>query len=142
MLDNSDKKWIEETIDEKLEVKLDAKLEEKLEAKLEEKLEEKLETKFEEKFHAFGDTLRKDLNETMDLRFADFMETVDRRIDERLSRSERRFELIVENKLIPMLKIHTEVLPGAYKSYGELEERVEALELNYDVLKNVMSSRL
>lgn len=110
MLDNSDKKWIEETIDSRLD------------------------ERFEEQ--------NKKLNRVIDERFADAIESFEQRINERFDAFETRFMLMMENEIAPMLKIHSEVIPNTYKSYRDLEDRVEVLEQNYDVLKNVVSSRM
>lgn len=110
MLDNSDKKWIEETIDSRLD------------------------ERFEEQ--------NKKLNRVIDERFADAIESFEQRINERFDAFETRFMLMMENEIAPMLKIHSEVIPDTYKSYRDLEDRVEVLEQNYDVLKNVVSSRM
>ena len=82
------------------------------------------------------------LNKVMDERFADAIETFDRRINERFDAFETRFMLLMENEITPLLRTHAEVIPDTYKSYRNLEDRVEVLEQNYDVLKNVLSSRL
>ena len=86
--------------------------------------------------------IRETIDERLDERFADAIETFDRRINERFDAFETRFMLLMENEVTPLLKIHAEVIPDTYKSYRNLEERVETLEQNYDVLKNVISSRL
>ena len=125
MLDSNDKIWIRETIDERLDDRFtDA--------------EKRLNKVMDERFA----DAEKRLNKVMDERFADAIETFDRRINERFDAFETRFMLLLENEITPLLRTHAEVIPDTYKSYRNLEERVEVLEQNYDVLKNVISSRL
>lgn len=78
----------------------------------------------------------------MDERFADAIESFERMINARFDSFERRFMLMMENEISPLLKIHADVIPDTYKSYHDLEERVESLEINYDVLKNAFAHRL
>ena len=101
---------------------------------IEETIDAKLDVRFAEQ--------DKRLNKVLDERFADAIESFEQRIGERFDAFETRFMLMMENEIAPMLRIHSEVIPDTYKSYRNLEERVEVLEQNYDVLKNVLSSRL
>ena len=140
MLDSNDKKWIRETIDERLDDRF-TDAEKRLNKVMDERFtdaEKRLNKVMDERFTDAENRL----NKVMDERFADAIETFDRRINERFDAFETRFMLLMENEVAPLLKIHSEVIPDTYKSYRNLEERVETLEQNYDVLKNVISSRL
>ncbi len=155
MLDSNDKKWIRETIDERLDDRF-TDAEKRLNKVMDERFtdaEKRLNKVMDERFTDAENRLNKvmderftdaenRLNKVMDERFADAIETFDRRINERFDAFETRFMLLMENEVAPLLKIHSEVIPDTYKSYRNLEERVETLEQNYDVLKNVISSRL
>ncbi|MDO4869182.1 MAG: hypothetical protein Q4A65_02645, partial [Bacillota bacterium] len=88
------------------------------------------------------DKHNEELNAVMDARFTDIIETLDNRIAKRIDEVERKFTMIIENKLMPMLKLHLEVLPDAHRSYTELEGRVEKLELEQIVIKNAIKARL
>ena len=139
MLDSSDKKWIEKTIDERLDTRF---------AEQDKRLEETMNRRFTEQDKRFEEMIDRrfaeqndQLNQVFDKRFEDALKSFEQRIDERFDAFETRFMLMMENEIAPMLRIHAEVIPDTYKSYRNLEERVEALELNYDVLKNALSSR-
>ena len=97
-------------------------------------IDEKLDVRFAEQ--------NKRLNEVMDARFADMIETLDKRFDERFDRAEHSFRLIIENELKPMLAAHAEVLPGAYRSYSNLEDGVSKIEREQDILKNALVERM
>ena len=140
MLDANDKKWIRETIDERLDERF-TDAEKRMNKVMDERFadaEERMNKVMDERF---ADAEKK-LNKVMGERFADAIETFDQRINERFDTFETRFMLLMENEITPLLRTHAEVIPDTYKSYRNLEERVETLEQNYDVLKNVISSRL
>ena len=70
------------------------------------------------------------LNE-WDQKFAEHERHVDNKIDEldrRFTERERHMEVLIENNITSRLDAFLEYLPGAYKSYEKLEERVDRIE--------------
>ena len=140
MLDNNDKKWLVETINNVMDVRFveqDKRLNENMDkrfAEQDKRLNENMDKRFAEQ--------EKRLDETMDIRFADIIKSVDKRIEEQFDRFEKGFMLMFENEIKPILAIHREVLPGAYKTYAQMEERMDKMELDFDILKNALSARM
>ena len=86
--------------------------------------------------------LEEQIDHTLDDSFTKAIEDFDRMLNKRFDAFETHFNLLIKNKVIPLLLTSGKYIPDTYKSYRNLEERVEVLEQNYDVLKNVLFSRL
>ena len=133
MLDQNDKKWVLETIDAKI-AEQDARFDEKLEAmeaRFDEKLED-MEARFDKKLE--------DLEARFDKKLEDLEARFDEKLEAGLERIQMHFDAIVENRIMPMLQLHLEVLPGAYKSYDNLENRVQRLEENYEIMNDKLNA--
>ena len=129
MFNQDDKKWLQDT----LEVIIDRKLGEKNET-LRGDLEQTIDKK--------NEALRSDLNKVIDRKVVVFKDVMDERILHAEERITRHFDMIYENRILPMIEEHIAVLPGAGKSYDLLEERVKKLEDDYLVLKAGVAARL
>lgn len=151
MLDEKLETKLEEKLEEKLETKLNQKLDEKLDEKLE-KLEKKLEIKLEEKLEQ---KLDQKLDEKLDVKLAPISADLTILKEQVLSLTERmdRVEAdvtdirekqeqtagIIENQLIPNIKLLAENYVPAAKRYQESEQKQAAMENDIKLLKIVVA---
>lgn len=155
MLDEKLETKLEEKLEEKLETKLNQKLDEKLDEKLE-KLEKKLEIKLEEKLEQkLEQKLDQKLDEKLDVKLAPISADLTILKEQVLSLTERmdRVEAdvtdirekqeqtagIIENQLIPNIKLLAENYVPAAKRYQESEQKQAAMENDIKLLKIVVA---
>ena len=72
--------------------------------------------------------LREDLNRVLDRRTSELQKGMQQMILDSEERTKRYFDMIYENRILPMIEEHIAVLPGADQSYELLEQRVSKLE--------------
>lgn len=141
MLSAEDRKWLNERFSAQ-----DKRFEEQ--DKRFEKMQRETRVQFESVLDAMDKHAQK-LGKESDARFAEMMKSMDNRfqkqeelIDRKFQEQERHFEVIVENKISARLDAFVEYLPGAYKSYERLEDRVDRIEMKQDVLENMVMDHI
>lgn len=139
MLGMEDKKWLVEVLEERFAAQ-DTRIEERFAAQ---------DIKMDERFAAQdsmikeqNDALRRKLNQVMDRKAAVFRRGMREEIRQSEERITRHFDIIYENRILPMIQEHIAVLPGEGQSYELLEERVRKVEDDVSVIKAVMAARV
>ncbi len=129
----------------------DVKIEERFaaqDAKIEERFavqDAKIEERFavqDEKSERQNASLRQELNRVMDQKAAVFRRGMREEIERSEERIIRHFDIIYENRILPMIEEHIAVLPGEGQSYELLEERVRKVEDDISVMKVAMAARV
>jgi len=100
------------------------------------------------------------LRKETDARFAEMMEEsrkqneqftreclnrIDNKLDEvdrKFAEHERHIEVVIDNKITSRLDAFAEYFPGAYKSYEQLERRVDTIETRQSVLESVVMDHI
>ncbi len=96
----------------------------------------------DEKIEAQNMSLRRELNLAMDKKTAVLRQEMRDTLEQSEERIIRHFDMIYENRILPMIEEHIAVLPGAGQSYELLEGRVRKLEDEVSVMKVSMTARL
>ncbi|MGX8774610.1 MAG: hypothetical protein ACSW8G_06100, partial [Bacillota bacterium] len=89
------------------------------------------------------------LRKESDARFAEMMDQSEKRFDVmmnemnmRFDEQQRHFDFVIENKIMPKIDVFSEYLPGAFKSYEKLEEKVDKIAMRQDVLERTLMEHL